>query len=889
MPLAVGQALSFYEILGPLGAGGMGEVYRAKDTRLDREVAIKVLPEEFADDEERLRRFEREAKTLASLNHPNVAGIHGIDQVDDTCFLAMELVPGEDLEERLKRGALPLEEAIDVCRQIAEGLEAAHEAGVIHRDLKPANVRVTPEGTVKILDFGLAKPIRPEASKSGTTSAQSDSFLVTSEGMILGTPTYMSPEQARGKPVDRRTDIWAFGCVLYECLTGKRAFEGDAFGDLIVAILEHEPELGALPNTTPPHVRELIRRCLIKDPRERLRDIGEARLSLAKRDEPDFAGPRAPGSRRIGLWLAVGIAVGAAMGTFIGYLARGSSSTEANPTSTSVHIPEDRFIRSGSSAVISFSPDGRTLAWVGGTEGALFVRSLDSFEIRSLPATENAVSPFFSPDSQRLGFWKDGALMSIALSGGTPAKIADVPAKPLHMRGASWGDDGTIVFSPGIGGGLFRVAAAGGEVEALTSIEPGSDVRTHRFPQLLPGSEVVLFTRDDKRTPDFHDDATIIARSLVTGEEVTVVEGAGQARFAAGHVVFVRDAELHALAFDPETLGVSGAPRKIVSGVECQTMNGWANFDLALDGTLAYQPGFDRANSKQIAWRRPGSPPDLFDLPPGSYEAPRVSPDGRYVSYITQGPDLTELWLYSTESQAARRLLRRSDILTPAWSPASDRLYIGSGLSGDPVLHELMVQGAETPRALFEGEQGCFITPSAVTLDGRTIVAVVDDKLGRVDIIRIDVEAGEARDVIATTAIETQPALDPNGKWMAFARRREGQFQVYLTTLEAGGPLLQVSHQPGKDPRWAADGKSIYYLRDGTRQLWAVDVELSDEPTLGTPRLLLDDFYWDTNKHYHYDVAADGRILTLVDIGGSELGRELRVQSTWLEARSPHE
>ncbi|MDH3687454.1 MAG: serine/threonine protein kinase, partial [Myxococcales bacterium] len=293
MPLAAGQSLSFYQILGPLGAGGMGEVYRGMDTRLEREVAIKVLPDEFTDDEERLRRFEREAKTLASLNHPNVAGIHGIDQEEDTCFLAMELVPGEDLEERLKRGALPLDEAIDVCRQISEGLEAAHEAGVVHRDLKPANVRITPEGVVKILDFGLAKPMGPNAQKSGTTSAQPDSVLMTSEGMILGTPTYMSPEQARGKPVDKRTDIWAFGCVLHECLTGKRAFEGEGFGELMAAILEHEVDLDALPAATPPHVRRLIARCLIKDPRERLRDIGEARLELSgKSSETAVVSPR---------------------------------------------------------------------------------------------------------------------------------------------------------------------------------------------------------------------------------------------------------------------------------------------------------------------------------------------------------------------------------------------------------------------------------------------------------------------------------------------------------------------------------------------------------------------------------------------------------------------
>tara|TARA_R110002072_G_scaffold273253_2_gene434010 strand:+ start:526 stop:1788 length:1263 start_codon:yes stop_codon:yes gene_type:complete len=338
MPLTTGQSLSFYEILGPLGAGGMGEVYLARDTRLEREVAIKVLSEELAADDERLRRFDREAKTLASLNHPNVGGIHGIDQDGDTSFLAMELVPGEDLEERLKRGPMPLDEALDVCRQIAEGLEAAHEAGVVHRDLKPANVRITPEGAVKILDFGLAKPIGPNvpgsATGSDTSSAQSDSFLLTSEGMVLGTPTYMSPEQARGKPVDRRTDIWAFGCVLFECLTGKRAFKGEGFGDLMAAILEHDVDLEALPSTTPPHVRRLIARCVIKDPRERLRDIGEARLLLsAASPETDTVAPRSRSSQAIALagWIV-------AAGLLLFWVATlGGTEPETEVTAPSVH------------------------------------------------------------------------------------------------------------------------------------------------------------------------------------------------------------------------------------------------------------------------------------------------------------------------------------------------------------------------------------------------------------------------------------------------------------------------------------------------------------------------------------------------------------------------
>ena len=434
MSLSKGQPLSFYEVLGPLGAGGMGEVYLARDTRLDREVAIKVLPEELADDEERLRRFEREAKTLASLNHPNVAGIHGIDQVGDTAFLAMELVPGEDLEERLRRGALPVSEALAVCRQIAEGLEAAHEAGIVHRDLKPANVRITPEGVVKVLDFGLAKPVGPNASGSGTSSAQSDSFLATAEGMVLGTPTYMSPEQARGKPVDRRTDIWAFGCVLFECLTGKRAFDGDAFGDLIAAILEREPDLGALPNATPPHVRELVERCFVKDARQRLRDIGEARLALERvESEPAHQAASSPLRGPLG-WvvgaLAGGLAVFAAL--------------RPGP----VEVPQPVAVRglttSGNDGMPSASPDGRLIAFCSerGGRPQVWLKQLDTGGEQVLSDGPD-IAPRFAPDGNSVLFLRaEGGRQHVyrqALLGSDARKIVD------DVIDACWSPDGTQV------------------------------------------------------------------------------------------------------------------------------------------------------------------------------------------------------------------------------------------------------------------------------------------------------------------------------------------------------------------------------------------------------------------------------------------------------------
>ncbi len=455
MPLTTGQSLSFYEILGPLGAGGMGEVYRAKDTRLDREVAIKVLPEELADDEERLRRFEREAKTLASLNHPNVAGIHGVDQDGDVYFLALELVPGEDLAARLSKGPLDVDEALDVCRQIAEGLEAAHEAGVVHRDLKPANVRITPDGVVKVLDFGLAKPVRPKTSDDGTQTAEADSFLMTETGMVLGTPTYMSPEQARGKPVDRRTDIWAFGCVLFECLTGERAFGGRAVAEILAAVIERGWNRSALPAATPPSVRGLLERCLTKDPRVRLRDIGEARVLLQASDleesEPRVAEPAQARRSRGVLLVAGGVVLGAALGALVLDRMRGESESPAELATNEAKFPPVR--RFSQPPVLDeegekvpwewtfLSPDGKFLAVL--TPDGLVVRSLDSLESTLIPA-KGAVA--WSPNSEFLAYIDKKAIIRVTPQGRGPVQIFSASEDTTGLRGITWLDDGRIVF-----------------------------------------------------------------------------------------------------------------------------------------------------------------------------------------------------------------------------------------------------------------------------------------------------------------------------------------------------------------------------------------------------------------------------------------------------------
>ncbi len=514
MPLPPGSTLAFYQILGPLGAGAMGEVYRAKDTRLGREVAIKVLPEHFADDAERLKRFEREATTLASLNHPNVAQIHGVDQVGDICFLVLELVPGESLEERLKRGPLPLDEALDVCRQIAEGLEAAHEAGVIHRDLKPANVRITPDGKVRVLDFGLAKPAKVKGKGSST-----DSVLSTEAGRLLGTPTYMAPEQARGKPIDKRVDIWAFGCVLYECLSGQRAFVGDTVSDVLAAVIEREPDWTRLPAATPPRVRELIERCLAKDSRARLRDAGEARVLLqAPHEARSGAGAHAPGT---GTWVPWGVSVTLAAGLSFALLRvpRAASGETPREIHTSILTPPGKYLESevtvDETTLLAIAPDGERVAFVAtdGTTRLLYVRSLDSALASPVSGSEGASCPFFSPDGRWVAFHALGRLWKAPVSGGSPVELGEASV----ARGGAWGPDGTIVFPRDATSGLSRISNAGSESIALTQLDSASHERSHRWPVFLPGGKEVAFVVGLEGSSNDYEDCDIDAVSLETG------------------------------------------------------------------------------------------------------------------------------------------------------------------------------------------------------------------------------------------------------------------------------------------------------------------------------------------------------------------------------------
>jgi eukaryotic-like serine/threonine-protein kinase len=524
-----GRMLSHYRLESKIGEGGMGEVWRAIDSTLNRPVAIKILPPMFSEDSERLARFEREARLLASLNHPNIAVIHGLHSAEGIHFLAMELIQGEDLAQRLARGPLSLEDAVDVGRQAAEALEAAHDSGVIHRDLKPANIQLTPDGKVKVLDFGLAKAFETESGSGGPSMSPTITSAGTRAGMILGTAAYMSPEQARGRAVDRRTDIWAFGCVLYEMLTAKQAFAGETISDTIAAVLRSEPDYAALPAGTPSRIRDLLRRCLKKDPKKRLQAIGDGRLVLEEALEGEPEESRAAPIARVPSaplrWLPWVVCTGlaAALAATLAFRPSAISLPAAGPIHLKVDLVQGAVLRGDLGAAAVLSPDGRTVAFVAGKDGndRLYVRRLDRRESTPLSGTEGAGAHFFSPDGHWIGFFAGQRLMKIGSDGGAPVRLAGL--KNSDGRGGTWGEGDVIVFAKGFDTGLFKVAGSGGKVEPLTELASGSDERSHRWPSFLPGGKAVVFMT--QRTGQDYDDADIEAVSLDTRARKVVVHG----------------------------------------------------------------------------------------------------------------------------------------------------------------------------------------------------------------------------------------------------------------------------------------------------------------------------------------------------------------------------
>jgi len=872
MSLTAGSRLSFYEVLAPLGAGAMGEVWRAKDTRLEREVAIKVLPEHFADDEERLRRFEREAKTLASLNHPNVAQIFGVDQVGDTCFLVLELVPGESLEERLKRGPLSIDETLDVCTQIAAGLEAAHEAGVIHRDLKPANIRLTPEGKVKVLDFGLAKPL-----SEGGRGSSTDSVLSTESGRLLGTPTYMAPEQARGKAIDKRVDIWAFGCVLYECLTAKRAFAGDSLTDVLGAVLHTTPDFTALPKGVPPALRVLLERCLAKDRAQRLPDASVVRFLLA---EPSLLAPSAqpaPPRRSIGVPLALaGIAAAVLVTLALTRLIAPNSATapSARLTRATVVLPAGVEIVKTNLVPLALSPDGSVVVCVGQREGGpqLFVRDLVEHEARVLEGTEGASMPFFSPDGKWIAFFAQRDLKRIAVSGaGLQTVATDVP----DPRGGSWGSDGTIIFAPTNASGLMKVPAAGGSASVWTTTDRSKGEISHRWPQILPDHDHVLFTI--WTGPGF-DEREIVVQSIATGERHSLVSGGDGPRYVDGHLVYARLDGLFAVPWQPAQTDVNGAAPVALPEHVRQENEGAAVCAVSDTGTLAFLQGGPERYKQRVLWVDRAGIPQPTPLPERNYESLALAPDGRrVVVQIMEG--VAGLWLYDFSRDTLTPFATTNGSSQAAvWSPDGRRILYRGTRAGSRNVYWKSADGTGSEERLTSGE-GMTQTPSCVSPDGEWLVYLQQGgrTQGGSDIFAVRLTGNAAEPIHARVPValaqsgasEVQAQVSPDGRWLAYVSDVSAKREVYVQPFPGPGPVQQVSTDGGVEPLWSPDGRELFFAKGD--KLMAVDVKPGAEFTADRPHPLFEGrFRPSPNANTPYSISADGQRFLRVQQGHRE-------------------
>jgi len=833
----------------------MGEVYRAKDTKLDRDVALKVLPDTFATDSERLARFRREAQVLASLNHPHIGTIYGFEESNGIRALVLELVEGPTLADRIAQGRIPLDEALPIASQIAEALEAAHERGVIHRDLKPANIKLRPDGVVKVLDFGLAKLVEARAASGAAGPSQSPTIttpaMMTAIGMILGTAAYMSPEQAKGRTADTRSDVWAFGCVLYEMLTLKRAFAGENVSDTLASVLRGEPDWSAL-RSEPTHLTNVLQRCLEKDVKRRLRDIADVKVLLEASPSSPVVTRDAPSRRAAWMWATAVLALIAA-GTIAAFLWSSRSRT-VPPRVARFEVTtsqQDLFTTNSAGANVAISPDGSRIVYTsrGGGQYHLVVRQLDQLDARPIAGTEGAVDPFFSPDGQQIGFATLEDLRRVAVGGGSSVRIC--PLSGVVFNGATWGPNDSIVFALA-GAGLFRVSAAGGEPEKLAAPDRAKQEMNYLRPSILPGGRAVMYT---VVLGSVGRPTRIAARTLEGNVTTTVVEGGFGAQYLpSGHLVYGQGDRLMAVPFDVSTLKAAGAPIVLQEGAS--TKGSVANVATASDGSGVYVSGHSASSTRHLVWVDRGGTHvgQIVAQPLEIPRFPRLSPDGRRLA-LTIGPsNAGQIWIYDLAgSVQPSRLTYRDHNLFPTWSPDGKRIVFMSRASSDQILSIPADGSATEPERVIATQHPA--SPRDWSPD-RAFILFGETR----NLHLLHVTDGKSRRWLQTPFAESDGRFSPDGHWLAYTSNQSGSAEVWVRPFPGPGAPVRVSPDGGRDAVWSHDGKELFY-RNGLKMLSArvvPDIAFRVE----APKALFEGGF-DPGSERGYDVAPDGRFVMI--------------------------